>query len=271
MKPLFYLLCWVFFCPLLAGDTASDEKDLEREFELGFRGGIGYRGDDRFSDALENYKSFSGTGLLGDTSLTPFHTTRNFEAYARARWSTNSKAGLIAGNSQFPRFRLDEFNTLPEYTKIDFQLYTNYLLLSYHHEWFWKRWIVEGGILLGVNITDLNPNGVIINRFGVTDLNGFMTANGLSYRLEMGVKRKIVESIYWELGLSATMHTAPYFSGSFNDTLGSYYVKSDGSIELLGNSEFRESAALTEVASRRLDMVYSVLQLYVGLAKRFSL
>lgn len=271
MKLLFSLFLFLVLSPQYGSDTGSLEKDLEREFEVGIRGGLGYRGDDRLSNALENYKSYSGTGLFGATSLSPFNTATNLEAYARTRWTTSTKAGFIAGNSRFPRFHLEEFNTLPEYTKINFQLSTSYLLLSFHQEWFWKRWILEGGILLGINMTELNPSGTTINRFGVTDLNGFMTANGLSYRLELGVKRKIVESYYWEMGLSATMHTAPYFSGSFNETLGSYYVKTDGSLELLSNSQFKESAALTEVASRRLDMVYSVLQLYLGVAKRFSL
>lgn len=244
---------------------------MNREFEVGVRGGLGYRGDDRFSEALKNYKTYSGTGLYGNTDVSPFHYTKNLEAYARTRWSTSMKVGFMVGNSTFQKFRLEEFNSLPEITRINFQFSSGYLLLSFHKEWFYKKWILEGGILLGVNNTELNPSGFTINRFGYTELNGFMTANGLSYRLEFGVKRKISESYYWETGLSATMHTAPYFSGSFNDTLGSYYIKTDGSLELLTNSQFKESAAYTEIASRRLDMVYSVLQIYLGLAKRFSL
>jgi hypothetical protein len=93
----------------------------------------------------------------------------------------------------------------------------------------------------------------------------------LSYRLELGVKKLIQDRIYFETGVTATMHTAPYFNGSYNDSLGSYYIKSDGSLDLLTNSQFQESIANTSLSSRKLDMVYSVFQVYVGIAKRFSL
>ncbi len=249
----------------------EEEIELEREFEVGIRGGVGYRGDDRLSNALENYKTFSGTGVYGSTSLSPFHISKNLEAYARTRWSTNSKAGFLVGSGSFAKFNLTEINTYPEYTRINFKLGTDYLFLTYHHEWHFKKFLVEGGIALGVNNTELSPSGYTISQFGTKELSGFMTASGLSYRLELGVKKKIIESIYLESGFTATMHTAPYFNGSFNDSLGSYYIKSDGSLELLSNSQFKDSIAYTTIASRKLDMVYSVFQLYIGVSKRFSL
>ena len=249
----------------------DEEVDLEREFEVGIRGGVGYRGDDRLSNALENYKTFSGVNVYGTTYLSPFHFSRNLEAYARTRWTDRSKAGFLVGRGNFQKFYLLETNTSPEITRINFNLGSDYLLLSYHQEWIYKKFIIEGGILFGVNNTEMSPQGYTLSRYGYKELNGFMTASGLSYRLELGLKRKIKESLYYEAGFSATMHTAPYFNGSFNDSLGSYYVRSDGSLELLSNSQFGESIAYTNYASRKLDMVYSVLQLYVGLSKRFSL
>jgi hypothetical protein len=249
----------------------DDEIELEREFEVGIRGGIGYRGDDRLSNALENYKTYSGTGVYGSTSLSPFHISRNLEAYARTRWSTNSKAGFLVGSGNFSKFHLTEINTYPDYTRINFKLGTDYLFLTYHQEWHFKKFLVEGGIALGVNNTELSPSGYTISQYGTKELNGFMTASGLSYRLELGIKKKVLETVYFETGFTATMHTAPYFNGSFNDSLGSYYVKSDGSLELISNSQFKDSIAYTTIASRKLDMVYSVFQLYVGVSKRFSL
>ena len=86
------LLHTIFLNSLISIETSDkdEEIDLEREFEVGVRGGIGYRGDDRLSNALENYKTYSGTGIYGSTSLSPFHISKNLEAYARTRWSTNT-------------------------------------------------------------------------------------------------------------------------------------------------------------------------------------
>jgi hypothetical protein len=268
-----FICLFNFFPHILIGETSKGdtEIDLEREFEVGIRSGIGYRGDDRLSNALENYKSYSGAGIYGNTYLSPFHITKNIEAYARTRWTTNSKAGVLIGSGNFQSFHLNEFNTYPEYTRINFKLASDYLFLTYHHEWLFKKLSVEGGIALGVNNTELNPTGFTVGKYGYSELNGFMTANGLSYRLELGVKKLIQERFFFETGVTATMHTAPYFNGSYNDSLGSYYLKSDGSLDLITNSQFQESIANTSLSSRKLDMVYSVFQVYVGIGKRFSL
>lgn len=271
---LLWLLVWVLTSPLsLTGEPTPEEVEieLEREYEIGFRGGIGYRGDDRLSNALENYKSYSGPGIYGTTTLSPFHISKNLEAYARTRWTNHSKVGFLLGTGNFPSFHLNEINTSPEFTRIQFKLGSDYFFLTYHYEWLFKKFSVEGGIALGINNTELSPTGFTVSRFGYSELNGFMTANGLSYRLELGVKKLIRERIYLETGFTTTMHTAPAFNGSFNDSLGSYYVKSDGSLDLLTNSQFQESITNTTLSSRKLDMVYSVFQIYIGIAKRFSM
>jgi hypothetical protein len=271
---LLWPICWILFFPLaLFGEASTEEAeiDLEREYEVGFRGGIGYRGDDRLSNALENYKSYSAPGIYGNTYLSPFSLSKNLEAYARTRWSNHTKVGFLLGSGNFPSFHLQEFNTYPEVTRIHFKLGSDYLFLTYHYEWLFRRFSVEGGIALGINNTELSPTGFTVSRFGYSELNGFMTANGLSYRLELGVKKLISDRIFLETGFTTTMHTAPYFNGSFNESLGSYYIKSDGTLDLLTNSQFQDSITNTSLSSRKLDMVYSVFQLYLGLAKRFSL
>ncbi|MCB1141581.1 MAG: hypothetical protein KDK54_05045 [Leptospiraceae bacterium] len=256
--------------PKTEDDYEDKEEKLPRTLEIGFRIGQGYKAEDRLESNLRDYKTYSGPNVYSKTFLSPFSYQTNTEAFFRTYWDDRSKVGFTFGNLNFDNFLLEEYNSAGEYTRLKFQFNTMYFFLNYHYQWRFRKNILEAGLGLGVNHTEMNPNGYYYSRFGYYDQSGYMGANGLSYRVEAAWNRFFTANYFFQLGASISMHTAPAFSGSFNDESGALYLRSDGSLGILTNSDITNSVVLTNYASRNLDLKYSTFQITLGLGTQFD-
>jgi hypothetical protein len=257
-------------------ESPAVDRFRKREFELGVRYGLGYHPDDRFQAQLKNYKSESSAYIYSYTTLSPFNHTTNAEFLARIRLYENSKAGFVYGNTSFNKFHLNEITTLyaPSVyttTKLNFDIKVEYFFLMYNHEFKFKKFYVEAGMGMGINTISWQTSGDVFSRSGYTPQTGFMVGNGLGYKLELSLNKKITDNWILQFGGFYNYYTVPSFRGTFNDDSGSFYIRSDGTIAPLSTSEFRDSIVDTNFASRQLDMRAGNIVFFVSGIFRFSL
>jgi hypothetical protein len=246
------------------------KKESTNTIEIGIRFGGGYKHRDKIENDLRNYKTISNSFIYSQTTLDPIKFQKNGEIFFRTHWGDDTKIGFTIGNLQFNPFKLSELNSIGEITEINFRLQSTYLFLNYFYHWKFKRSGIEAGFGFGVNQTELLPNGYYLSKFGYYNQTGYMTATGLAYRLEANYNYYPEKDYFLQIGSSLSMYTAPEFSGSFNDDSGALYVRNDGSLAFLTESESKESLALTNYASRRLDLQYTTIQIHLGIGKSFD-
>ncbi len=272
-----FLLQTLLFADKNQSSTDDDEptfaEDLfrKREFDFGIRGGLGYKPEDRFESDLKNYKTISSPNEFSTARLSSFRKTTNNEFFARIRLFSHSKFGFVFGSNYFQNFNITEASSAGYYSKLDFKLSTDFFFLTYHHIFPFRRFFIETGLGLGVNTVTWQTSGVSLSRFGYYNQDGFMVGNGLGYRMDTSINRQISNNFVLQLGLMYNYHTVPSFNGSFNDSFGSFYVRSDGTVAPILNSEVQNSAFETSYASRKLDMRVGNAVVYFGVVFRFSL
>lgn len=257
-------------------DSPAVERFRKREFEIGFRAGVGYHAEDRFESQLQNYKSESSPYILSSVYLSPIRSTTNTELLARLRLFENGKVGFVYGNTKFKPFHLSEITSLnfPNFytaSRLNFNLKVEYFFLTYSHEFKFKHFYLEGGMGMGINTISWKTNGDTVSRFEYSPQTGFMVGNGLGYKLEGSFNKKITDNWIFQFGSFYNYYTVPSFNGQFNDETSSFYLRSDGSIAPLSTSQFKDSIVDTNFASRQLDMRAGNLVLFVSFLFRFSL
>jgi hypothetical protein len=141
----------------------------------------------------------------------------------------------------------------------------------YTHEFKFRNFYVEGGMGMGINTVSWKTNGNTVSRFEYTPQAGFMVGNGLGYKLELSLNKKLNDYLVFQFGGFYNYYTVPSFNGTFNDDSGSFYLRSDGTIAPLSTSEFRDSIIDTNYASRQLDMRAGNAVLFASILFRFSL
>lgn len=268
LKLLF--LCAILFTVPVSADK-DDDYDTGREFELGLRLGSGYHAKDRFETSLSSFKSLNSALTPSVTDLSPFRRTQNSELFFRARWSRRWKVGFTFGSLRQEKFLLQELSSNGNYSRLKFNMNTDFLFINAFYEWYFRKFSIELGGGLGVNNTNLNSDGFNYTSFGFSSDNGRLTGSGLAYRLEAAVNRRITEYVTFQIGAAVSVYTVPYFSGSLNDSSGTYYVKSDGTVSQATAAQAGSTVLSDEINVRRLDMVLGNFQIYMGTMLRFRL
>lgn len=257
-------------------DSPAVDRFRKRDFELGIRYGLGYHPNDKFQSQLRNYKSESSSYVYSQTNLSPFHNTTNFEFLARLRLYENSKVGFVYGNTQFNRFHLTEVTSfyVPNpytVTRLNFNIKVEYFFLMYTHEFKFKKFFIEAGMGMGINTISWKTNGHLASEHEYSPQGGFMVGNGLGYKLELSLNKKVSDQLVLQFGSFYNYYTVPSFNGTFNENSGSFFIRSDGTVAPLSNSEFRDSVIDTNYASRQLDMRAGNIVFFVSSLYRFSL
>lgn len=257
-------------------DSPAVDRFRQREFEIGVRYGIGSKPEDRFESQLKNYKSESSPFVYSQTQLSPFRNTINMEFLARIRLYENSKVGFVYGQTQFNRFHINEVTsiyapTLYSTTRLNFNLKVEYFFLMYYHEFKFKNFYVEAGMGLGVNTVTWKTDGNTFSSDAYYPQTGYMVGNGLGYKLELSLNRKITNNWIFQFGGFYNYYTVPSFDGNFNSSSGSFYLRADGTVAPLSTSEFRDTVIDTNFASRKLDMRTGNIVFFVSTLFRFSL
>ncbi|MCB1176358.1 MAG: hypothetical protein KDK36_02155 [Leptospiraceae bacterium] len=247
-------------------DEFDEDEPLNREIEFGMRVWQGYHSEDRFEGDLRKYKSVTSNLIYSSTNMEPFRFNSGYEFIGRYRLYKNWKAGIILGTGKFRKFRLSEIDSTGAITDWKIHLGSDYMMLGGMYEWFYSSFSLELGAALGVNTTLLEPQGyTFYTKYSPSETGGTLSANGLSYRMEATINKPIDDNLTFQIGIAGTWHTAPYFSGSLVKDSGSFYIRSDGSVGLLTESQGADSLINTELAVRKLDMFYGYFQIHTGI------
>jgi hypothetical protein len=256
---------------VLVAEEENEEEDYEKKYEIGARFGLGYHAKDKFESNLGNYRGLGGGSIIDIGRISPFRSTSNMEFFARVRWSNKWKFGILFGNTQFQKFHFDELDGTRTFSRLNFNLNSDFLFMTCHYEWKLKKSSVEFGGGIGINNTSLSANGYIIDPDGnYSTQKGSLIGNGLAYRLEGSWNKPITQNILFQIGVSGSIVTAPYFDGSLGESLGTYYINANGTVSPITTSQYVQSSASSNYGSRRLDMVYGYFQIYAGTMLRFS-
>lgn len=255
-----------------AEETQEEEEEYKkREFEVGLRSGIGHKPEDRFETQLKNYRTLTGPNIYAQTSLSSFDRTSNLEFLFRIRLSSNSKAGFNYGNAFYNDFKFNEVNNLQLVTAINYRLKVDYFQLGYIHEFYFRKFYIEAGFGMGVNTVSLDSGGYTGFPGGYSKVDGFMVGNGLSYRLETSINKKITDLLVLQGGVMYNYFTVPSFNGRINESAGSLYLRSDGTISAFTQGEYRDSFVTSEYAVRRLDARIGNIVFFFSVLLKISL
>lgn len=248
---IFLFLCLLPFTnknSLLAKNRGVDS------LQIGFRMGAGYKPESNFENSLKNYSTTFPGNNLSQTLVGSFDSLNNAEIFLTLRWWDKAKVGMFFGNTLYNDFPLIELNTFPYHSNLKHNLKTEYFMISWLYTWNFRKFFLETGIGLGINETIWKTNGFSISPFGYQEEEGRLSGNGLSYRLEATVNRRITRSTIFQLGIKLDYHTVPSFSGQINQNLGNYYINANGDVFSGSNEEIVNSELFQNFYSRSLDM-----------------
>ena len=269
--------------------TIAEDLLRKKDFDIGFRLGLGYKPEDRFDSELKNFK-YEYSTLYSNTMISNFRNSTNQEFFGRVKIFQNQKMGFVFGGSNFEKLKLSE-TTLNSFTELNFKIKADFIFITYHFIFPFRSFFLEAGLGMGVNTVSWSTNGYSYNRIlGYSDQKGFLVGNGLGYRLDFSFNKKIFNNFVFQTGLFYNYYTVPYFNGSINNSQSSIYLNSNGTIAGLPINEanqVQQNQATqgnlnqinqllieryeTDEATRRLDMRMGNLILNFGVSLHFSL
>lgn len=270
--------------------TIAEDLIRKKDFDIGFRLGLGYKPEDRFDAELKNFR-FDFFSPYTNTNISSFKNSTHQEFFGRVKIFQNQKMGFVFGGSNFEKFKFTE-NTLNSQTELNFKIKADFIFITYHFIFPFRKFFLEAGLGMGVNTVSWSSSGYSYNRFlGYSDQKGFIVGNGLGYRLDFSFNKKIFNNFVFQTGLFYNYYTVPYFNGSINNSQSSIYINPNGTITGLPNNQANQPASTqdtagnlnqiyqlliieryeTDQATRRLDMRMGNLILNFGISLQFSL
>ncbi|EJP03169.1 hypothetical protein J9305_10720 [Leptospira interrogans] len=241
----------------------------EENWELGLRAGIGYKGEDRLNSFLRGFTNTYDPGVASKTELDPPKQTTQVELFIRKRIASESQIGFIGGYREWQKFGLKQFSSEPFYTDLKFKISNPYALLMYWHEWNYKRWIFQGGLGAGMSQVYWDSEGYATSGKETFRQEGSLSGTGIEFRLEGAVSRRITESASIQLGIAFSWINIPSLSGTFNGESASFYLRENGNITPLTESDNQTSMLVTNQFSRKLEFQVLTTTLFFGIAQKF--
>ncbi|MCC5813885.1 MAG: hypothetical protein JJT78_03955 [Leptospira sp.] len=267
----------LFFAGSLDAQILLDSERLGYQtadasiWEIGIKGGPGYRSKDRFENNLQNFTSTFQPGIFSNTNTFGFRDVGFSEFVFRLAFAENQRFGFSVGNLNFHKAGLQEFTSDGYITRLDFDISTVYVIFTYHYIWnLNKKWSIEAGMGFGGNQTSWGAGGYSTNGIEYFPQKGSLRGNGISLRMESGVNYRINENFTLQMGLMWGLHSVPSFSGTWNGNIATFYIREDGKTTPLTESRATDAIILTNQFTRALDMNASHAGLYFSALLRFS-
>lgn len=259
--------------PKTKGHSVKPQIELDSEeslsWELGLRAGIGYKGEDRLNSYLRGFTDTYDPRVATKTKLNPPDTLAQGELFLRRKIASESRVGFIGGYREWKRFGIRQISTEPFYTELNFRLSNPYFLLMYWHDWAYKRWSFEAGLGLGMSQVYWDTKGFATSGREYYPQEGSLTGTGIEFRLEGSTSRKITDSTSLQLGLALSWINIPSLTGSFNGETASFYLREDGRVTPLTESNNQAAILLTNQFSRKLEFQALTTVLFFGVAQKF--
>jgi hypothetical protein len=253
-----------------ASTQLGSHSEEDSIIEFGLRAGPGFRSKDRFENNLENFTSTFQPGIFSKTKTDGFRNLDFIEGMVRMGFSDNQRFGFVFGSLNYSRANLTEVTSDGYLTRLNFDISTDYLLLSYYYLWnLSKNWGLEAGLGFGGNETRWASSGFTSSQLEYIPQSGKLRGTGISLRLEGSINYRVNDQLFLQLGWMIGNHTVPSFSGSWNGKAASFYIREDGKTTPLTESRATDSIVLTNQFTRALDMNATYTGIYFSAILRF--
>lgn len=238
--------------------------------EVGLRGGLGFRSKDRFENNLENFASTFQPGIYSTTQVDGFRNQDFGEFLLRFGYGPNQRFGFVLGSLNYDKSHLTEFTSDGYYTKLDFSIKTNYLILTYHYQWnLSPKWAIEAGLGFGGNETNWTTAGLATNGNLYYPQKGRLRGSGISLRMENSLQYRVNDVFFLQIGWMVGLHSIPGFSGSWNGSAATFYIREDGKTSPISESRVTDTIVITNQFARALDMNSAHAGIYFSGLLRF--
>lgn len=236
--------------------------------EVGLNYAIGMRQSDRFSRGVENFRSSLSPSLFRNVEVDPFTSMNSFEYFIRAAALDEERhfVGLAVGNYYVPDFNLQEIRSDGVITNTKWSFSLPYLLFTYGYvgemPWrFFRRRKIEweGGAAFGfVFSPGWKVKGYSASRSQYLRYNiNQRGRTGNLARLNLGLRKYLIDDLFFRMGLRATYLYVGAWSGQINSGDGAWHYLRDGSLVAL--SSFNLLAAESIVLDREQGLTQAAL------------
>lgn len=256
---------------LLDGDRLGYQTEEGNTWEIGIRGGPGFRQKDRFENDISNFTSTFQPGVFSRTETFGFREMGFQELVFRMEFAKNQRFGFSVGSLDFHKAGLTELTSDGFITRLDFDITTTYVIFTYHYLWdLGKNWSVEAGLGFGGNDTRWRTEGYSTNGKEFFPQSARLKGNGISLRMENSLNYRISDHLVLQLGWMWGLHSVPSFSGNWNGDVATFYIRDDGKTTPLSEDRLTDSIIVTNRFARALDMNASFSGIYFSALLRFS-
>jgi hypothetical protein len=232
--------------------------------EVSLRAGFGHKVNGRFESQLGRFRS--NPNIPSFVNFSSSRSIENYEFFLGLHLWDSIKAGVLFGNTFYQKHTIQEYALDQYYTKLNNRFKTEYLfLMGYYTIFLPKRLSLDVGAGIGINQTIWKISGYSASLDGLQSQTGYLSGNGLSYRLELALKYRYTPSVFFLLGLAQNYHTVPSFQGSLNKEGGSLFIDSDGNITPITQKNQVDSLVYNNyVYYREIDMASAGIFFFLG-------
>jgi hypothetical protein len=263
-------IVWIF---LLAFLPFGLLEVLANPVDVGFRVGSGQRVPGRLDSNLGQFSSSFNPFVFSDINLSGGKDTATYEGFIRLHLDSTSKFGLTVGRQDLSKLALTEVTSDAYLTKLNSEIFSYHLLLTYHFitpltrnlEW-------ENGLGMGFTSADWQIRGYSLG--GIDNpafflQRGNFRGNGLAFRLETAINQRLGETNYIQFGLGYHHIAIAGFAGNYNGEASSIYLGSNGQVGVFDDTRVLDVNLSTAQNLRRLDMNSGSWNLYFSIVQRF--
>lgn len=215
---------------------------------MGVQVGAGHSSPNRFGTALGNFRSNLNPRVLSVIEGQPETLGSDLEIWLRVTeiFGPEHFFGFSLGSYQFPNTHLREFRSDGSFLDLTFRTRMQYLMLRYDfaRPLPWRRgWDYEVGGGFGFLIgARMNVSGYRVGSSGYRRYDGSHSPDyGNLWRLGIGVKRPISDSLVLRFGLRVSYLYYGNFSGKLGDLRSSYYYTRDSGLTIVSPLEAAEA------------------------------
>jgi hypothetical protein len=252
-----FLIILLFFFPLF----------LKAEHTFEITGSRSFHPYSRFDSGLSQFSADVYPGTINSTDLDRLRGGQSIELGYNQR-SGDQRFGIKFSHWEGDPFGLQNYTSGPFYTNLQFGMRSNSLRFQY--EKIFKRtesWDFHYGAGAGLISTEWTANGWGVGEQWIPQ-EGRLVGTGLALRLELGSVHRITDRTSMGIGFFWDQYMTPSLSGTWNGDLSNIYLREDGRLTPIADTQIRDTILYTEQFTRKLDISLGLTGIYFSARQR---
>jgi hypothetical protein len=240
---------------------------LSAEHTLEITGSKSYHPYSRFDSSLAQFSADVYPGTINSTDLNRMKGGESFEIGYNQR-TGDQRFGIKFSHWEGDPFGLQNYSSGPFYTNLQFGIRSNSLRFQYEKIFMkTESWDIHYGAGAGLVSTEWTAAGIGIGSQFIPQ-DGRLVGTGLALRLETGGVHRITNRTSIGVGVFWDQHMTASFSGTWNGDISNFYLREDGRITPIADSQVRDTILYTEQFTRKLDVSLGLTGIYFSVRQR---